>query len=179
MAPGDIAFKSNFATLDPQSGIVVRRRADRRCAGLADSLAMLVAPTVDAQTACWLLGATHPLCWMLLGMVHLLLAGLPAHEAVHGVLSICPKMFIACRFEDLGPVLCAALDGLRLPSFPQVGSCSLRSKMAVWGPGVQGRWLAAAQIACPLARCTSECQGVQLLSHHAAMHLSWTRCSTP
>ena len=27
-----------------------------------------------------------------------------------------------CRFEDLGPVLCAALDGLRLPSFPQVGS---------------------------------------------------------
>lgn len=35
MAPGDIAFKSNFATLDPQSGIVVRRRADRRCGGLA------------------------------------------------------------------------------------------------------------------------------------------------
>ncbi|PSC70414.1 archaeal type cofactor-independent phosphoglycerate mutase [Micractinium conductrix] len=52
MAPGDIAFKSNFATLDPASGIVLRRRADR-------------------------------------------------------------------RFEDLGPVLCAALDGMRLPSFPQ------------------------------------------------------------
>jgi 2,3-diphosphopglycerate-independent phosphoglycerate mutase len=52
MAPGDIAFKSNFATLDPQAGIVLRRRADR-------------------------------------------------------------------RFEDLGPVLCAALDRLRLPSFPQ------------------------------------------------------------
>jgi hypothetical protein len=60
MAPGDIAFKSNFATLDPQSGIVLRRRADR-------------------------------------------------------------------RFEDLGPVLCAALDGLRLPSFPQVCACKLRS----------------------------------------------------
>ncbi len=55
MAPGDIAFKSNFATLDVASGIVLRRRADR-------------------------------------------------------------------RFEELGPVLCAALDGLRLPSFPQVGS---------------------------------------------------------
>lgn len=53
MAPGDIAFKSNFATLDVASGIVLRRRADR-------------------------------------------------------------------RFEELGPVLCAALDGLRLPSFPQV-----------------------------------------------------------
>jgi len=54
MAPGDIAFKSNFATMDPSgSGVVVRRRADR-------------------------------------------------------------------RFEDLGPVLCAALDGLRLPSFLQV-----------------------------------------------------------
>ncbi|KAK9845885.1 hypothetical protein WJX81_005130 [Elliptochloris bilobata] len=51
MAPGDIAFKSNFATLDPASGVVLRRRADR-------------------------------------------------------------------RFEDLGPQLCAALDGLRLPSFP-------------------------------------------------------------
>ena len=54
MAPGDIAFKSNFATFDAASGIVLRRRADR-------------------------------------------------------------------RFEDLGPLLCAALDGLRLPSFPQVG----------------------------------------------------------
>ena len=30
---------------------------------------------------------------------------------------VCP----ARSFEDLGPVLCAALDGLRLPSFPQVG----------------------------------------------------------
>lgn len=52
MAPGDIAFKCNFATLDPASGVVLRRRADR-------------------------------------------------------------------RFEELGPLLCAALDGAALPSFPQ------------------------------------------------------------
>jgi 2,3-bisphosphoglycerate-independent phosphoglycerate mutase len=30
MAPGDIAFKSNFATLDPATGVVERRRADRQ-----------------------------------------------------------------------------------------------------------------------------------------------------
>ena len=30
MAEGDIAFKCNFATYDPATGIVVRRRADRR-----------------------------------------------------------------------------------------------------------------------------------------------------
>lgn len=29
MAPGDIAFKCNFATLDVEAGIVVKRRADR------------------------------------------------------------------------------------------------------------------------------------------------------
>ncbi len=29
MKPGDIAFKSNFATLDPSTGIVTSRRADR------------------------------------------------------------------------------------------------------------------------------------------------------
>jgi 2,3-bisphosphoglycerate-independent phosphoglycerate mutase len=52
MAPGDIAFKSNFATLDVATQTVLRRRADR-------------------------------------------------------------------RFEDVGPTLCAALDGLCLPSFPQ------------------------------------------------------------
>ncbi|KIY93896.1 phosphoglycerate mutase [Monoraphidium neglectum] len=52
MAPGDIAFKSNFATLNPDTGVVEKRRADR-------------------------------------------------------------------QFEHLGPTLCAALDGLALPSFPQ------------------------------------------------------------
>ncbi|KAK9841920.1 hypothetical protein WJX84_012378, partial [Apatococcus fuscideae] len=52
MQAGDIAFKSNFATLNTSSGIVERRRADR-------------------------------------------------------------------IFEHLGPVLCQALDGLQLPSFPQ------------------------------------------------------------
>ncbi|GBG89230.1 hypothetical protein CBR_g48938 [Chara braunii] len=29
MSPGDIAFKSNFATVDEQTGVVVKRRADR------------------------------------------------------------------------------------------------------------------------------------------------------
>uniref|UniRef100_A0A1J3IEU2 2,3-bisphosphoglycerate-independent phosphoglycerate mutase n=1 Tax=Noccaea caerulescens TaxID=107243 RepID=A0A1J3IEU2_NOCCA len=52
MSPGDIAFKSNFATLDEESGIVVSRRADR-------------------------------------------------------------------HFEEEGPILCAALDGMKLPSFPE------------------------------------------------------------
>ncbi|KAG6418183.1 hypothetical protein SASPL_120383 [Salvia splendens] len=52
MSPGDIAFKSNFATLDESTGVVTSRRADR-------------------------------------------------------------------HFEEEGPVLCAALDGLKLPSFPQ------------------------------------------------------------
>ncbi|KAI9264939.1 2,3-bisphosphoglycerate-independent phosphoglycerate mutase-domain-containing protein [Phascolomyces articulosus] len=52
MIPGDIAFKSNFAYLDKQSGIVISRRADR-------------------------------------------------------------------HFEGLGPTLCDALDGVKLPSFPE------------------------------------------------------------
>ncbi|KAK4409783.1 2,3-bisphosphoglycerate-independent phosphoglycerate mutase 1 [Sesamum angolense] len=52
MSPGDIAFKSNFATLDEKTGVVTSRRADR-------------------------------------------------------------------HFEEEGPVLCAALDGLKLPTFPQ------------------------------------------------------------
>uniref|UniRef100_A0A5B6ZPP5 Metalloenzyme domain-containing protein n=1 Tax=Davidia involucrata TaxID=16924 RepID=A0A5B6ZPP5_DAVIN len=51
MSPGDIAFKSNFATLDEKTGIVTSRRADR-------------------------------------------------------------------HFEEEGPILCAALDGMKLPSFP-------------------------------------------------------------
>ncbi|KAK3409324.1 hypothetical protein EUGRSUZ_J01450 [Eucalyptus grandis] len=52
MSPGDIAFKSNFATLDEKTGIVISRRADR-------------------------------------------------------------------HFEEEGPILCAALDGMKLPSFPE------------------------------------------------------------
>lgn len=51
MSPGDIAFKSNFATMDENTGIVTSRRADR-------------------------------------------------------------------HFEEEGPILCAALDGMKLPSFP-------------------------------------------------------------
>jgi 2,3-bisphosphoglycerate-independent phosphoglycerate mutase len=74
MAPGDIAFKSNFATLDPASGLVTKRRADR-------------------------------------------------------------------HFEHLGPPLCAALDGLALPSFPQhaisVGyATEHRCGVVVRGPGL-------------------------------------------
>eukprot|EP00268_Persea_americana_P022678 TRINITY_DN2252_c0_g1_i1.p1 TRINITY_DN2252_c0_g1~~TRINITY_DN2252_c0_g1_i1.p1 ORF type:complete len:496 (-),score=111.24 TRINITY_DN2252_c0_g1_i1:795-2282(-) len=52
MSPGDIAFKSNFATMDENTGIVTSRRADR-------------------------------------------------------------------HFEEEGPILCAALDGMKLPSFPE------------------------------------------------------------
>ncbi|CAH9080590.1 unnamed protein product [Cuscuta epithymum] len=52
MSPGDIAFKSNFATLDLATGVVLSRRADR-------------------------------------------------------------------HFEEEGPILCAALDGMKLPSFPE------------------------------------------------------------
>lgn len=52
MAPGDIAFKSNFSTLDEKTGVVTSRRADR-------------------------------------------------------------------HFEEEGPILCAALDKLKLPSFPE------------------------------------------------------------
>lgn len=52
MSPGDIAFKSNFATLDENTGIVTSRRADR-------------------------------------------------------------------HFEEEGPILCASLDGMKLPSYPE------------------------------------------------------------
>lgn len=38
LAPGDIAFKSNFATLDPATGVVLRRRADRRFEALGPQL---------------------------------------------------------------------------------------------------------------------------------------------
>ncbi|MFS7955915.1 putative phosphoglycerate mutase (2,3-diphosphoglycerate-independent) [Helianthus anomalus] len=52
MAPGDIAFKSNFATFDEKTGVVTSRRADR-------------------------------------------------------------------HFEEEGPILCAALDKMKLPSYPE------------------------------------------------------------
>lgn len=74
MEPGDIAFKSNFATLNPATGIVEKRRADR-------------------------------------------------------------------HFEALGPPLCAALDGLKLPSFPQHAvsvkyATEHRCGVVVRGPGL-------------------------------------------
>jgi 2,3-diphosphopglycerate-independent phosphoglycerate mutase len=60
MVPGDIAFKSNFATLDPASNVVVSRRADRHfehlgpplCAALtALPLPSFPAHRVDVQYA--------------------------------------------------------------------------------------------------------------------------------
>ena len=49
MGPGDIAFKCNFATLDPTTGVVTSRRCDRDftregpvlCAALGECLAGL------------------------------------------------------------------------------------------------------------------------------------------
>ncbi|KAI8048141.1 2,3-bisphosphoglycerate-independent phosphoglycerate mutase-domain-containing protein [Gilbertella persicaria] len=74
MIPGDIAFKSNFAYLDEDSGIVVSRKADR-------------------------------------------------------------------NFEGLGPILCKALDGIKLPSFPEHSvavkyAIEHRCGVRVRGPGL-------------------------------------------
>ncbi|XP_025650184.1 uncharacterized protein [Arachis hypogaea] len=76
MSPGDIAFKSNFATLDEKTGIVTSRRADR-------------------------------------------------------------------HFEEEGPILCAALDGMKLPSFPQYEvrvryATEHRCGVVVKGPNLSG-----------------------------------------
>ncbi|KAH0869952.1 hypothetical protein HID58_076974 [Brassica napus] len=70
MSPGDIAFKSNFATLDEETGVVVSRRADR-------------------------------------------------------------------HFEEEGPILCAALDGMKLPSFPEYAT-EHRCGVVVKGPKLSG-----------------------------------------
>ncbi|XP_052200180.1 uncharacterized protein LOC127806739 [Diospyros lotus] len=76
MSPGDIAFKSNFATLDEKTGIVISRRADR-------------------------------------------------------------------HFEEEGPILCAALDGMKLPSFPEYEvrvryATEHRCGVVVKGPNLSG-----------------------------------------
>uniref|UniRef100_A0A5B6ZM59 Metalloenzyme domain-containing protein n=1 Tax=Davidia involucrata TaxID=16924 RepID=A0A5B6ZM59_DAVIN len=76
MSPGDIAFKSNFATLDVKTGIVTSRRADR-------------------------------------------------------------------HFEEEGPILSAALDGMKLPSFPQYEvrvryATEHRCGVVVKGPNLSG-----------------------------------------
>ncbi|CAL9127497.1 uncharacterized protein LOC103973974 [Musa acuminata AAA Group] len=76
MSPGDIAFKSNFATLDEKSGIVTSRRADR-------------------------------------------------------------------HFEEEGPILCAALDRMKLPSFPEYDvrvryATEHRCGVVVKGPKLSG-----------------------------------------
>lgn len=76
MSPGDIAFKSNFATLDEKTGTVTSRKADR-------------------------------------------------------------------HFEEEGPILCAALDGMKLPSFPQYEvrvryATEHRCGVVVKGPNLSG-----------------------------------------
>ncbi|EFJ17030.1 hypothetical protein SELMODRAFT_268500 [Selaginella moellendorffii] len=76
MSPGDIAFKSNFATMDDGTGVVTCRRADR-------------------------------------------------------------------HFEEDGPIFCAALDGLKLPSFPAYEvrvryATEHRCGVVVKGPGLSG-----------------------------------------
>lgn len=76
MSPGDIAFKSNFATLDEKTGVVTSRRADR-------------------------------------------------------------------HFEEEGPILCAALDGMKLPSFPEYEvrvryATEHRCGVVVKGPNLSG-----------------------------------------
>lgn len=76
MSPGDIAFKSNFATLDESTGIVISRRADR-------------------------------------------------------------------HFEEEGPILCAALDGMKLPSYPEYSvrvkyATEHRCGVVVKGPKLSG-----------------------------------------
>lgn len=76
MSPGDIAFKSNFATLDEETGIVISRRADR-------------------------------------------------------------------HFEEEGPILCASLDGMKLPSFPEYEvrvryATEHRCGVVVKGPNLSG-----------------------------------------
>ncbi|KAG0600130.1 hypothetical protein M758_11G009200 [Ceratodon purpureus] len=76
MVPGDIAFKSNFATIDEESGVVTSRRADR-------------------------------------------------------------------HFEGPGPILCGALNGLKLPSYPEYKvsvryATEHRCGVVVSGPGLSG-----------------------------------------
>lgn len=76
MSPGDIAFKSNFATLDEKTGVVTSRRADR-------------------------------------------------------------------HFEEEGPILCTALDGMKLPSFPEYDvrvryATEHRCGVVVKGPNLSG-----------------------------------------
>ena len=49
MEPGDIAFKSNFATIDEDSGVVLRRRADRRF----EDLGPILCQALDGNPLLW------------------------------------------------------------------------------------------------------------------------------
>ena len=62
MQPGDIAFKCNFATLDPVTGVVTSRRADRNFEDMgpifcADLNGMLCAR--EATSCC---SPSHKMC---------------------------------------------------------------------------------------------------------------------
>jgi 2,3-bisphosphoglycerate-independent phosphoglycerate mutase len=51
MAPGDIAFKSNFATLNPDTGVVEKRRADRQFEHLGPTLCAALDGATHARAA--------------------------------------------------------------------------------------------------------------------------------
>lgn len=53
MNPGDIAFKSNFATLNPQTGIVEKRRADRSFEHLGPILCQALDGKSDISRVTW------------------------------------------------------------------------------------------------------------------------------
>lgn len=58
MDPGDIAFKSNFATLDEGSGIVTSRRADRRF----EDLGPVLCADLDGEPCCAIILCTSEAC---------------------------------------------------------------------------------------------------------------------
>eukprot|EP00160_Parvularia_atlantis_P003567 Unigene12986_Nuclearia_a/m.39396 Unigene12986_Nuclearia_a/g.39396 ORF Unigene12986_Nuclearia_a/g.39396 Unigene12986_Nuclearia_a/m.39396 type:complete len:246 (-) Unigene12986_Nuclearia_a:689-1426(-) len=65
MQPGDIAFKSNFATLDEATGVVLRRRADRNFEGLGPALCaaldgLCVCAHACARARVWRARAAEP-----------------------------------------------------------------------------------------------------------------------
>ena len=56
MAPGDIAFKCNFATLDPTTGMVISRRADRKF----EDVGPLLCADLDGVRPCELCASCVP-----------------------------------------------------------------------------------------------------------------------
>ncbi len=58
MEPGDIAFKSNFATLNPETGIIEKRRADRHF----EDLGPVLCQALDGAPLCC--AGCVGLCWL-------------------------------------------------------------------------------------------------------------------